>query len=147
MRALFWLLALFALAVGVSLAAGHNEGYVLLVLPPWRAEVSLNFFIVLLLCTLVVAYAALRAGGTMPAVLNAANEVAVAGFLAGEIAFPRIAELIEDVLGEVATGTAERLADVLAADRLARTLGEVWIHRHNAGTARAAIAGGARNNA
>ncbi len=48
MRALFWLLALFALAVGVSLAFGYNEGYVLVVLPPWRVELSLNLFIVLL---------------------------------------------------------------------------------------------------
>lgn len=49
MRALFWLLILAALAVGLALAARYNEGYVLLVLPPWRAEVSLNLF--LLLCT------------------------------------------------------------------------------------------------
>ncbi len=47
MRILLWLLALFALAVGVSLAFGYNEGYVLVVLPPWRVELSLNFFIVL----------------------------------------------------------------------------------------------------
>ncbi|MBI4988406.1 MAG: heme biosynthesis protein HemY [Rhodocyclales bacterium] len=47
MRILLWLLALFALAVGVSLAFGYNEGYVLIVLPPWRVELSLNFFIVL----------------------------------------------------------------------------------------------------
>ena len=45
MRALFWLLILAALAVGLSLAARYNEGYVLLVLPPWRAEVSLNLFL------------------------------------------------------------------------------------------------------
>ncbi|MDP2822053.1 MAG: heme biosynthesis HemY N-terminal domain-containing protein [Sulfuritalea sp.] len=49
MRAVFWLLVLAALAVGLALAARYNEGYVLLVLPPWRAEVSLNLF--LLLCT------------------------------------------------------------------------------------------------
>ena len=48
MRALFWLLVLASLAVGLALAARYNEGYVLLVLPPWRAEVSLNLF--LLLC-------------------------------------------------------------------------------------------------
>lgn len=47
MRILLWLLALFALAVGVSLAFGYNEGYVLLVLPPWRIELSLNLFVVL----------------------------------------------------------------------------------------------------
>lgn len=50
MRALFWLLILGALAVGLALAARYNEGYVLLVLPPWRAEVSLNLF--LLLCAI-----------------------------------------------------------------------------------------------
>ncbi len=95
---------------------------------------------------LQLAYAALRAGGTMPATLNAANEVAVAGFLAGEIAFPRIGELIEDVLGQVATGAAESLADVLAADRLARALGGEWIRRHRAGASRAAVPVGRRNN-
>jgi HemY protein len=47
MRTLLWLLALFALAVGVSLAFGYNEGYVLVVLPPWRIELSLNLFVVL----------------------------------------------------------------------------------------------------
>jgi HemY protein len=48
MRAVFWLLVLAALAVGLALAARYNEGYVLLVLPPWRAELSLNFFLLLL---------------------------------------------------------------------------------------------------
>jgi HemY protein len=45
-KALFWLLALFALAVAVALGARYNDGYVLLVMPPWRAEISLNLFIV-----------------------------------------------------------------------------------------------------
>ncbi len=45
MRALFWLLILAALAVGLAVAARYNDGYVLLVLPPWRAEVSLNLFV------------------------------------------------------------------------------------------------------
>jgi len=60
MRALFWLLALFALAVGLALLANYNEGYVLLVLPPWRAEVSLNFFIVALAASFFLGYGALR---------------------------------------------------------------------------------------
>ena len=47
MRSLFWLLALAAIAVGLAIAGRYNEGYVLLVMPPWRAEVSLNFFILL----------------------------------------------------------------------------------------------------
>lgn len=60
MRGLLWLLALFALAVGISLAAGYNEGYVLLVLPPWRVELSLNFFIVALIGGFALGYGLLR---------------------------------------------------------------------------------------
>lgn len=40
MRGLLWVLALFALAVGISLAMHVNDGYVLLVMPPYRAEIS-----------------------------------------------------------------------------------------------------------
>ena len=47
-----------------------------------------------------LAYEALAAGGTAPAVLNAANEVAVASFLAGALQFPRIPELIGAVLSD-----------------------------------------------
>lgn len=42
MRGLFWVLGLFVLAVALSMAAGFNNGYMLLVLPPWRLEISLN---------------------------------------------------------------------------------------------------------
>lgn len=49
MRALSWLLILAAFAVGLAIAARYNEGYVLLVLAPWRVEVSLNLFFVMLL--------------------------------------------------------------------------------------------------
>lgn len=61
MRALFWLLVLAATAVGLSLAARYNEGYVLLVLPPWRAEVSLNLFLVLWAGGVFVIYLLARA--------------------------------------------------------------------------------------
>jgi len=61
-RGLFWLLGLFALAVGASLAARYNDGYVLLVFPPYRAEVSLNLAIVLIIVGFAALYAALRAG-------------------------------------------------------------------------------------
>lgn len=47
MRALLWLLTLATLAVGLALAARYNNGYVLLVLPPWRMELSLNLMILL----------------------------------------------------------------------------------------------------
>ena len=61
MRALFWLLILAALAVGLALAARYNEGYVLLVLPPWRAEISLNLFLMLCAVGFVVIYLLARA--------------------------------------------------------------------------------------
>lgn len=54
MKALFWILAICAAAVGLTLAARYNTGYVLIVLPPWRAEVSLNLLLVAL-CALFVA--------------------------------------------------------------------------------------------
>ncbi len=60
MSRLLWLLALAALAVGLSLAARFNDGYLLLVLPPYRAEISLNLTIILLLLAFVLFYACLR---------------------------------------------------------------------------------------
>lgn len=69
-----------------------------------------------------LAYEALRAGGTAPAVLNAANEVAVEAFLAGHLPFRRIAGLIEDVLSRLPAAPADSLDSVLAADAAARRL-------------------------
>jgi HemY protein len=60
MRGLLWLLTLFALAVGISLAARFNDGYVLLVFPPYRAEISLNLAILLMLAGFVTLYGLLR---------------------------------------------------------------------------------------
>jgi len=60
MRALLWLLTLAALAVGLSLAARYNDGYVLFVLPPWRVEISLNLLLVLQGATFVLLYLILR---------------------------------------------------------------------------------------
>jgi HemY protein len=60
-RGLVWVLALFGLAVAVALGARLNDGYVLLVFPSWRAEVSLNLFIVALLGLFFVLYIAMRA--------------------------------------------------------------------------------------
>ena len=60
MKGLLWVLALFALAVGISLAVNINDGYVLLVLPPYRAEISLNLAILLALLGFMVIYALLR---------------------------------------------------------------------------------------
>lgn len=60
MRGLLWLLALFAAAVGISLAARFNDGYVLLVFPPYRAEISLNLAIALIIGGFALLYALLR---------------------------------------------------------------------------------------
>ncbi len=66
------------------------------------------------------AYQALRQGGSAPAVLNAANEVAVEAFLAGRLPFTGIASLIEGTLDAVAPAGAVDLEAVLGADAQAR---------------------------
>jgi 1-deoxy-D-xylulose-5-phosphate reductoisomerase len=63
---------------------------------------------------------AMEQGGTAPALLNAANEVAVEAFLAGRISFPAISRLIARVLDQVVVVPALELEDVLEADRLGR---------------------------
>jgi HemY protein len=59
-RALFWIIAIFALAAGLVVAARYNAGYVLLVLPPYRIELSLNLLFVLLAAAFVVGYVLVR---------------------------------------------------------------------------------------
>ena len=61
MKGLFWILALFGLAVAVALGARLNDGYVLLVFPPYRAEVSLNLFVLALIGLFLSLYIASRA--------------------------------------------------------------------------------------
>ncbi len=72
-------------------------------------------------------YEALAAGGTAPTVLNAANEIAVASFLAGALGFRQIPELIEAVLSDSVPRPAAGVDDVLSADRAARERAESWI--------------------
>jgi HemY protein len=60
-KGLFWVLALFGLAVAAALGARLNDGYVLLVFPPYRAEVSLNLFVLALVAVVVALYLAMRA--------------------------------------------------------------------------------------
>lgn len=70
--------------------------------------------------SLHLAHEALRRGGTSPAAMNAANEVAVQAFLDGEIPFPGITEVVGEVLNRHETREASTLDAVLEADRLAR---------------------------
>src|ERR1039457_3128435 len=59
MKYLVWILGLFAAAVALT-TASHNPAYVLLVYPPYRIELSLTLFIVLLLLTFVFGYGLVR---------------------------------------------------------------------------------------
>ena len=67
-----------------------------------------------------LAFDAIEAGGTAPAVLNAANEVAVSSFLQGRIAFLSIPALVEDTLAALPATPADTLDVLLAADAAAR---------------------------
>ena len=70
------------------------------------------------------AYEALRQGGTMPAVMNAANEVAVERFSKGEIAFPQIWAIIDRVMKLHKTEKQKDIETVLKADAWARKTAE-----------------------
>lgn len=72
---------------------------------------------------------ALKAGGAMPIVLNGANEVAVAAFLRGEIAFGRIAEIIRNALDCVSQRSISYIDDVYQADADARACANDFIRR------------------
>ena len=76
---------------------------------------------------LELAYAALRRGETAPAILNAANEVAVSAFLAGKIAYLDIARLIAHTLERTDIAAADTLDAVLAADAQAREEARIWL--------------------
>lgn len=67
-----------------------------------------------------LAYEALKAGGTMPAVLNAANEVAVEAFLTRKIPFLAIPEVIELTMQKHQVSAGQEIDEVLGADRWAR---------------------------
>ncbi len=67
-----------------------------------------------------LAYDALRSGGTAPAILNAANEIAVDSFLKGKIAFTRIAEIVEQTLEQLDCERADSLDIILTADTQSR---------------------------
>jgi len=79
---------------------------------------------------LALAYQALRAGGTAPTALNAANEVAVAAFLDKRLSFLAIPRLIEDVLAALPVSAANTLDDVLNADAAARAAAHELMQVH-----------------
>lgn len=76
---------------------------------------------------LKLAYQALEMGDNMPAVLNAANEVAVASFLDEKMPFTAIPAMIEHVMMSVQQQTIHSLSDVLEADSIARETAGNWL--------------------
>ena len=74
-----------------------------------------------------LAYRALTVGGNMPAVLNAANEVAVESFLAGKMKFTAIPAMIEHVMQTIPPQEIATLDDVLRTDALARGQARDWL--------------------
>ena len=73
---------------------------------------------------LSLGYESLRIGGTMPATMNAANEVAVEAFLNGGIQFTNIVEIIRSTMDNHTPRDIETLEDALEADRWAREKAE-----------------------
>jgi len=73
---------------------------------------------------------AAEAGNSAPAMLNAANEVAVAAFLDGRVRYLEIASIIEEVLNLEPVVALNDLDAVFAADATARTLAGQWLSRH-----------------
>ncbi|MCC7636032.1 1-deoxy-D-xylulose-5-phosphate reductoisomerase [Stenotrophomonas rhizophila] len=69
-----------------------------------------------------LAWQAMAAGGTAPAILNAANEVAVSAFLQGQIAFLAIPALVANALSTLSVDSADTLEVLLTADQRARQL-------------------------
>ena len=77
---------------------------------------------------LKLAYGALLAGGAAPAILNAANEVAVEAFLERKIGFRTIDRLISQVMDEVPHGEVTSIETLLEQDRRAREVAQTLIH-------------------
>jgi 1-deoxy-D-xylulose-5-phosphate reductoisomerase len=80
-----------------------------------------------------LAYEAAEAGGTQTIALNAADEVAVAAFLEGEIPFQAITTTIQEVLQETSKGKPESIEEVLSVDAEARLLASRVVRQHSGG--------------
>jgi 1-deoxy-D-xylulose-5-phosphate reductoisomerase len=78
---------------------------------------------------LALAKEALKQGGPLPCALNAADEIAVAAFLAGKLRFPGIAVVIERVLETMPRCAFGKIDDVIAADAEARRLARLEVER------------------
>jgi 1-deoxy-D-xylulose-5-phosphate reductoisomerase len=77
-----------------------------------------------------LAYEALKTGGTAPAILNAANEIAVEAFLAERIGFMEIAQIIETVLSASEIVAVESIAQLVDIDSAARAHARKCLLQH-----------------
>jgi len=124
-KTLFWFIALFALAVGLVITARYNDGYALIVLPPYRVEIALNLLLVLLAGMFVVLYSLVRlvSGAVqMPARvlqyrLARRHEKAQSSLIAALEAYfeGRYAKAEQAALQSIELGEHARLSAVLAA--------------------------------
>ena len=81
-----------------------------------------------------LAYEALKAGGTVPAILNGANEAAVEAFLNKRIGFSDIPAVIEHTISRAKVSQASALEEIREADREARVIAQTEILRRTSGT-------------
>ncbi len=76
-----------------------------------------------------LAYRSMEAGGTACCTLNAADEIAVEGFLAGRITFPGIASVVEETLARVPSRQVNTIGDILEVDRNSRAIARELVAR------------------
>jgi 1-deoxy-D-xylulose-5-phosphate reductoisomerase len=81
---------------------------------------------------LKLAFKALDRGGNMPCIINAANEIAVAGFLRNEVGFLAMSDVIEQCMDEIAFSVNPTLDDYLNTDKETRILAEYLIKQNAA---------------
>jgi 1-deoxy-D-xylulose-5-phosphate reductoisomerase len=79
---------------------------------------------------LSLAYSALRAGGTAPTTLNAANDEAVSAFMSGEISFWQIQACVAETLSVVPVVSTHNLEQIMDVDRSSRVIARDWIYKH-----------------
>lgn len=79
---------------------------------------------------LCLAFEAIEIGGTMPCVLNAANEIAVEAFLHEKIPFYKMAHLVEDIMGKLEVKENPTVDDLLNTDKIARFQAKDWLKIH-----------------
>lgn len=79
---------------------------------------------------LSLARQAMKVGGLAPAILNAANEIAVAAFLKNKIKFTQIPQIVEKTLNHIENGSAESIERILQIDQEARIVTEKFVIGH-----------------